>query len=134
MYQASSAIFTATISSSPCHSNYSTSHGILSTKPKITKIILIVPQLSMEIQKQNSVAQCTCGHNITHIYPPHRSWRFAGTRRRFRRRVGTWGMRTFIFWGGDPSVGTTLHGEGAHGPAMLVWIGSWRLPYVVVYL
>jgi hypothetical protein len=64
--------------------------GISPTKPKITKTIPILPRLSAEIQKPISVTQCLCGRNIPPIYNPNRSWRSAGTRRRFRRRVGTW--------------------------------------------
>ena len=64
--------------------------GILPIKPKITKTVSIASQLPLEICKPKPTAQCMCGHNIIPAYPPCRSQRFAGTRRRLGRRVGTW--------------------------------------------
>ena len=65
-------------------------HGISPTKPKITKTVPITSRHSPETQKPMSIARCFCGRNIIPVYNPNRSWRSAGTRRRFGRRVGTW--------------------------------------------
>ena len=87
-------------------------HGISPTKPKITKTVLITLRHSPETQKPISITQCLCGRNIPYIYNPNRSWRSAGTRRRFGRRVGTWRES----WDGRRGHSHFLGGIQAWGP------------------